>query len=90
MISWIGRLFSSIWSKVKPAVKSLATEAGELALDLAVKYVKELSYADLSSSDKRDAAFTMIKAELEEDGKEIGDSLINYAIETAVQTIKNS
>ena len=58
-------------------------------LDLALEVVMDLAKTDLSSSEKRDAAFDAIKEKLEAEGKVVGNSLINLSIELAVQRLKS-
>jgi hypothetical protein len=88
IFSWIGSLFSSIFKKIKPAVDELATEIGSMVLDKAIDIVKKLDGYDMKSEDKRETAYKKIKMELDGFDDDIKDSVINYAIETAVQIVK--
>lgn len=88
MFEKIKILMSSIWVVLKPIFIQFMTSAGQLLLDVAVDIVKDLANTDLSSSEKREAAFDRIKGELKVKGVEVKDSLINTAIEIAVQRIK--
>ena len=81
---------SKIWALIKPTVMLLLNSLFQDVLSMAVDVVTELASSDLSSSEKREAAFDKIKEMLESQGKEIGSSLINLAIELAVQKIKDA
>lgn len=80
---------SKIWTIIKPSVMVWLTGVGQQLLDMALDIVKDLATTDLSNADKRDTAFDKIKDRLREEGKEVGDSLINLAIEIAVTKIKS-
>ena len=90
MFNWISSLFSSVWSLVKPAVKVLATEVGKLTLDMAIDVTASLQNDGiLSSGEKREEAFCIIKDQLRWRGEVVETHIINYAIETAVQLMKS-
>ena len=80
---------SKIWAIIKPSVMAFLTTAGQQVLDLAVEIVSELQLGDLTSDEKREAAFAQIKEKLAAEGKVVGNSLINLAIELAVQRLKS-
>ena len=80
--------FTSVWTWLKPVIMAVINYASKEVLDLALTVVKELAATDLSSSEKRDAAFDKIKEMLLAQGKDLGDSMINLLIELAVQKIK--
>jgi hypothetical protein len=75
---------SKIWTIIKPTVMAFLSQAGKQVLDIAMEIVTDLAKSDLSSDDKRKAAFDAIKDKLEAEGKVVGNSLINLAIELAV------
>lgn len=79
---------SKLWSVIKPSVMILLSEVGQMAMSIAVDIVKDLATQDLSSSEKREAAFDGVKEQLEASGKTAGNSLINLVIELAVQALK--
>ena len=81
---------SKIWTILKPIVKILLTTLFQEVLNIAVGVVTDLASTDLSNSEKREAAFDQIKEKLAAEGKEVGSSLINLAIELAVQKLKDS
>jgi len=73
----------------KPLAKGmLQALLGELA-DVAIVAVKEAAKMETwTNEEKRKRAFEMIKAEAIASGKELKDSVINLAIELAVQLVK--
>jgi len=89
MFSWIATFFSRVFNLVKPAVNKLATEVGELVLDYAIAVVSDLEAEDLLNEEKREIAANRIRGQLKDKGLEARESLINYAIETAVQLLKD-
>ena len=69
-------------------LKTFASTTGKLVLTIAVDVVKDIAAnSDLSSSEKREAAFDRVKIELASHKVEVTNSLINTAIEIAVQNI---
>lgn len=80
---------SKIWSILRPSVMVWLTDLGQRVLNLAMEVVTELQKTDLASEEKRNAAFNTIKEKLEEEGKEVKSSLINLAIEIAVNKLKS-
>jgi hypothetical protein len=80
---------SKIWTIIKPTVMAFLSQAGKQVLDMAMEIVTDLAKSDLSSDEKRSAAFSTIKEKLEAEGKVVGNSLINLAIELAVQRLKS-
>ena len=89
MFSAIKIFMSSIWVYLKPLVLQFMNKTGQLALNIAIDVVKDLSAEDLTSSEKREVAFGKIKGKLKDQGIEARDSIINSAIEIAVQNIKS-
>lgn len=79
---------SKIWAFVKPTVMILLSEIGQRALAIAVDAVKDIALQDLTNDEKRAAAFDTIRKTLEAEGKTAGKSIINLAIELAVQRLK--
>ncbi len=80
--------FNRVGKILKPFLLMLLSKTGQLVLTLAVEVVKDLATQDLSSSDKREMAFNQIEEKLKGKGMEVQASLINGAIEAAVQYIK--
>jgi hypothetical protein len=86
-------LFSNIWSFISPFVKIFAQAAGPLLAASALTAVKTVSqYAIDNDEDKRRQAFKLIEQDLKTQGIAIGvtitTSMINAAIEAAVQKLK--
>lgn len=79
---------SKVWAVLKPSVMVWLTALGQELLALALEIVTELASTDLSNSEKREAAFDEIKDRLGDKAEEVGSSLINLAIEIAVQKLK--
>jgi len=88
-------MFSSIWKFVLPLLKVFSSSAGKAVLQSAIKIVSEIAITMANSEgiDKKNAAFKLIIADLKRQGIQIGfavgESVINAAIETAVQYLKN-
>lgn len=80
---------SNIWDFIKPVVLAFLSDVGSDLAEVALYAVKTLAESDLSDEEKRDQAVELIKAKLKEKGKEAKDSLINLAIEIAVQKLKS-
>ena len=83
--------FSALWGEIfKPLIKWLLNQVGGRVLEIAKDVVQsiELDPSLVLDEDKRRTAFEAIKQRLEDEGKEVRDSLINLAIELALQAIK--
>lgn len=81
LIPSIKRFFQLFFPKAKQLILSDV-------LALAMKIVTELNQSDLSNEEKRKEAFLRIKSAFKDDVRGVKDSLINLAIEMAVQTWK--
>lgn len=87
--AWIVKFFSSpIGLFIKEVFKAEVLKVVELIKDVAIIAVTELASSDLSSDDKRKAAFLKIKEYAIKEGIEVKDSMINLAIEMAVAKMK--
>jgi len=86
--------FSGLWSFLQPFIAIFLSKAGPLLASAALAAVKATadSMSGASGADKRDAAFKAIEADLMRQGVAIGaevtSSMINAAIEAAVQKVK--
>ena len=83
--------FSALWGEIfKPLIRWLLNQVGGRVLEIAKDVVKsiELDPSLVLDEDKRRTAFEAIKQRLKDEGKEVRDSLINLAIELALQAIK--
>ena len=81
---------SSIWSFLLPFVQILLTKGGLILATVAMQAVQIVaeSMKDEDGTDKREAAFDIIKKELTEQGIDLASSVINAAIEAAVIKLK--
>ena len=83
--------FSALWGEIfKPLIRWLLNQVGGRVLEIAKDVVQsiELDPSLVLDEDKRRTAFEAIKQRLTDEGKEVRDSLINLAIELALQAIK--
>lgn len=85
-------VLSKIWDFLEPFIKIFLSSTGQILAGVALDVVKQIA-ADPSmlgsgNLDKRQAAFERIKAELLNRGLEASTSVINAAIEAAVQKLK--
>jgi len=91
-MSWIWKvLFSALWGEiVKPLIKFLLSKVGGTVYQIAKDVVKsiELDPSIIKDEDKRRTAYEAVKKRLEDEGKLVRDSVINLAIELAVQAYK--
>ena len=88
MFDRIKILMSNIWSALQPVFMQFITSTGNIVLHIALDIVMDLANQDFSNSEKREIAFNNIKDKLKQSGVQVGDSMINLAIEIAVQNIK--
>jgi len=93
-MNWLKSLLSKFLSIFKSFVDEAVDAVGKAFIaefkDFAVKAVADLSTSDLSSDEKRKAAFNKIKAEAIAKGKTVADSTVNLLIELAVSKIKQN
>jgi len=85
-------VFSNIWNFLGPFVKIFLSEAGQILAASAIKAVTAVA-TNMQSADgdeKRKAALNIIKADLIGQGIYLGTSMINAAIEAAVQKLKEN
>jgi len=87
--NWFNILVSGLWGFMKSIIKGAAEIALAQIKDIAVNAVSELENSDMSNEEKRSAAFSNIKTYALNKKITITDSLINLAIELAVQFIKS-
>lgn len=87
-------LFSSAWDFLVPFVRLFLSRAGQEVLPLALLAVRRMAetMGQADGEAKRTAAFEQIKADAARKGLTVGvdvtTSLINAAIEVAVQSLK--
>lgn len=82
---------SDAWDFIKPLLKVYLTQAGKVLATEAKTAVLTIAatMGDADGSDKRQAAFDLVRGNLEEQGLAIGTAFINAAIETAVVKLKS-
>ncbi len=94
MWTWIKNLFNKALKFFKAFLKEVFNNSTQIILaaltDIAVASVNKLASTDMSSEDKRKAAFKEIKDYAIAQGIEARDSLINLLIEMAVNAAKNA
>ena len=81
-------LFTALWGEiVKPLIRFLLSKVGGSVYAIAKDVVKsiELDPSIILNVDKRRVAFEAVKQRLEDEGKVVRTSIINLAIELAVQ-----
>lgn len=88
MFTWFTIIFSGLWTFLKPVLIVLLNDVKDEVLEFALETVTELSAKNLTSWEKRDQAFELIKGKLEEEGKEVADSSVNLLLEMAVSKLK--
>jgi|GEM_PF-2031093 len=87
-------MFSKIWDFIAPFVKIFLSSAGQILGSVALQVVRNIAQDTtlVTDSDKRSAAFDAIVVDLKGKGIELGlqvtTSMINAAIEAAVQKLK--
>jgi hypothetical protein len=83
-------VFSNTWDFLAPFVKIFLSSAGVILAEIAIKTVTNiaLTMADADGDAKRKEAVKQIQAELISRGIVLGVSVVNSAIEAAVQRIK--
>jgi hypothetical protein len=87
-------LFGDVWDFLQPMFKLFMSQAGamlgQIALGVVMDIAKDPSMVQSGGLAKRQAAFDKIAQELKDKGLIVAESMINAAIETAVQHVKAS
>ena len=85
-------LFGDVWDFLQPLFKLFMSQAGQIlgniALGVVMDIAKDPSMVGSGGLAKRQAAFDKIAAELKDKGLIVATSMINAAIETAVQHLE--
>lgn len=87
-------IFTWVWAFIKPFVKQLMSKVGPILAQAALAAVKATAanMAGASNDQKRDAAYALIVSELKTQGinvgVDVGVSMVNAALEMAVQQLK--
>lgn len=79
---------SKFWKMFGPLIIKLWKEIDDDVYAIVQGVVKELSMENLTNEEKRKEALARIKKVLKEEGKDIGDAIINLLIEMAVNAMK--
>jgi hypothetical protein len=91
-MSWLWKIFfSALWAEiVKPLIRFLLSTVGGTVYKIAKDVVQaiELDPLIVKDEEKRRIAYEAVKTRLKSEGKVVGDSVINLAIELAVQAFK--
>lgn len=82
-------LMSGIWEFLLPFFRQMATQSGQILATAAMAAVTAAAQGQMTDAEKRDAAFNAILADLEKQGISMGTSIINAALEAAVQKLKS-
>lgn len=95
IFSKVGDFFKGLlFPKLKVFLGKVFTAAVSAAMaevqDVVASTVKELSYENITNSEKRTEAYKRVVAELKANGKEIKENVIRATIELAVLEIKQS
>lgn len=88
MLEKIKFMMSNIFTFLWPFIKQFINEEGKILLSIAMEIVTQLASSNLSGAEKRSAAFDKIKNELISRNISMSTSIINSAIEAAVQKMK--
>lgn len=85
------KLYSSkTWTFLLPIIKIFMSQAGTTLASIALNAVQLVANGAMNNDEKKAAAFAQITDELKAKGIELGTSVINLAIEAAVQKMKES
>lgn len=80
---------SNIWQFIKPFLVQFLTSSGRTVLQIALTAVINAQTSGGTGAEKRQTATDAIIEELKKQGLNVGTSMINSAIEVAVQKIKS-
>lgn len=81
-------IMSNAWTFLKPFVKVLLSTIGPILMELALEAVKSAAATSMANDTKREYAFNKIANNLASNGLKVSNSVINTALEVAVQKIK--
>lgn len=92
MVEKLKFIFSKMWDFLYPFIKIFLSAAGPILADAALKAVRIVANTNLDDDGKRKAAYQVIVDDLRDKGINIGvqvtTSMINSAIEAALQKLK--
>jgi len=92
MWTWIKAAMSAVADFLLPFVKIFLSSIGPVVAKAAMAAVTTTaeSLKGATGAEKRDAAYKLIVGELKQQGVTVAESMINAAIEAAVQKLKSS
>jgi len=90
MWTYLKAVSSGAWNFILPFIQVLLTQAGQVLAQTAMDTVKQvaINYSSAPGAEKKIIAFNLITDSLAKQGIQMGASIINMAIEAAVQKIK--
>lgn len=88
MFEKISFIMSKMWEFLKPFIKVLMSQAGQILADAAMSAVMVMADQNISNSEKREEAFKIIVEDLKKRGITVSSSIIYATIEAAVQKLK--
>lgn len=81
--------FSRVGDIILPFIKMFMTEMGPVILDIAQTVVVQIAKQELTSSQKREAAYKEIMVKLEDQSIKAASHVVYSAIEVAVAKLKD-
>jgi hypothetical protein len=81
---------SKVWAFLLPIIKIFMSSLGPILAAAAEEAVRTFFTADMTNDEKRAAAFSKIMEDLSKQGIAVKASVINTAIEIALQKIKDA
>lgn len=90
MWTYIKAVSSGVWDFLLPFIKILLSNAGQILAQVAMDTVKQVAInnSNAPGDQKKAVAFDVISNSLKTQGIAMGASVINMAIESAVQKLK--
>lgn len=82
-------LMSGVWEFLLPFFRQMMTQSGQILASAAMAAVTAAAQGDMTNEERRTAAFNSILADLQKQGISMGTSIINAALEAAVQKLKD-
>jgi hypothetical protein len=79
---------SNVFNFFLPILKEVASSSVAALLPIALEIVESLAYTDKTGAQKREAAVKKLTTEARKQGISASESLIRFAIESAVQRYK--
>ncbi len=83
----ISILFSALWKFLRPIFSSLARQVSAEAIEMVMQYVIIAASGQMTNAERRDWVAAQMREWSLSTGTALGDSLINFLIEMAVQKL---